>query len=250
MAIKKGVHDEHEAHEQCQFEEKAEPKLLNLLLPLAVLIGMIVFLFWYTGSEGNNKTFLQAFMDAEFEKAIFMASFITLIFTVIFYVIRKIPLREMESHFLTGGTDLLPPIVILVLSWSLSSVTQDLGFVELITQTVAANVPPWLIPSVVFLVGAFTSYFIGSSWATWALMMPLGVQLAVSTGASLPLAVGAVLAGGSVGDNVSPLGETPVLTSAISEVTVLDHVQTLLPYASIIIGISTVLYALSQFLLV
>ena len=118
------------------------------------------------------------------------------------------------------------------------------------TNTVGTTVPAYLIPSVVFLIGAFTSYFIGSSWATWALMMPLGLQLAVSTGASLPVVTGAVLAGGSVGDNVSPLGETPVLTAAISEVSVLDHVQSILPYASIIIGISAVLYMLIQAIVV
>lgn len=76
--------------------------------------------------------------------------------------------------------------------------------------------------------------------------MPLGLPLAVSTGASLPLTMGAVLAGGSIGDNVSPLGETPVLTSAITNVPILDHVQTTLPYASIVIGISTILFVLMQ----
>ena len=247
--LKNGVHSEHEAHEQCEFEERAQPRVSNLLVPLLVLIGLIVFLFWFTGNQGNS-TFLEAFMNAQFEKAIFIASFATLIITVIFYSFRKIPLGEMESHFLTGGTDLLPPIVILVLSWSLSSVTKDLGFIDFVTNTVGTTVPAYLIPSVVFLIGAFTSYFIGSSWATWALMMPLGLQLAVSTGASLPVVTGAVLAGGSVGDNVSPLGETPVLTAAISEVSVLDHVQSILPYASIIIGISAVLYMLIQAIVV
>ncbi len=137
---------------------------------------------------------------------------------------------------------------LIVLVPILSSVTQDLGFIEFVTTTVGAAVPKLFIPAVIFLIGAFTSYFIGSSWATWALVMPLALPLAVTTGVSLPLTVGAVLAGGSIGDNVSPLGETPVLTSAITNVPILEHVQTTLPYAVVVISISTFLYVLVQLL--
>lgn len=243
--MKGGVHGEHEAHEQCEFEERSKPRVVNLLLPATLLVSLIFFLFWWTG-KGDGMSFIEAIMHAEFEKAIFIATFATLILTAVFYAFQKVPMAEMESHFLSGGTELLPPIVVLILSWSLSSATQDLGFVSFVSKTVGAAIPKVLIPAAIFLIGGFTSYFIGSSWATWALIMPLGLPLAVSTGASLPLTMGAVLAGGSIGDNVSPLGETPVLTSAITNVPILDHVQTTLPYASIVIGISTILFVLMQ----
>ncbi len=240
-----GVHGTDEAHEQCEFEEKVPPRVGNLLLPLIVLVSLILFMFWYTG-KGTGRPFLQALMHAEFEKAIFIATFATVILTVIYYTLQKIPMAELETHFLSGGSELLPPIVVLILSWSLSSATKDLGFVELITKTVGTAIPPLFIPAAIFLIGGLTSYFIGSSWATWALIMPLGLPLAVSTGASLPLTMGAVLAGGSIGDNVSPLGETPVLTSAITDIPILEHVQTILPYAAIVITISTVLFIVMQ----
>lgn len=239
------VHGFHEAHEQCEFEESVEPRVSNLLLPLALLISLILFLFWYTGQE-PGRNFIQSFANAEFEKAIFIATFATVVITTLFYFVQRIPMAEMESHFLSGGTEMLPPIVVLILSWSLSSATQDLGFIEFVSGTVGATVPKLFIPAAIFLIGGFTSYFIGSSWATWALIMPLGLTLAVSTGASLPLTMGAVLAGGSVGDNVSPLGETPVLTSAITEVPLLDHIQTTLPYAAIIFGLSILLFVAAQ----
>lgn len=64
-----------------------------------------------------------------------------------------------------------------------------------------ATVPKLLIPAIVFYCRHFYSYFIGSSWATWALIMPIGLQLALSSGANIPSIVSAVLAGGSAGDN-------------------------------------------------
>jgi len=166
-----GVHGGHEAHEECEFEEKIEPRITNLFVPLTILISLILFLFWTTG-KGENRTFIEALMNAEFEKAIFIATFATVIFTTTFFAIQKIPMGEMESHFLTGGTELLPPIVVLILSWSLSSVTEDLGFIQFVSETVSTTVPKSFIPAVIFLIGGFTSYFIGSSWATWALIMP------------------------------------------------------------------------------
>lgn len=240
-----GIHGEREAHQQCEFKERAKPRVANLLLPAALLVFLIFFMFWWTG-KGDGRSLVEAIMHAEFERAIFVATFATIVLTAVFYTLQKVPLAEMESHFLSGGTELLLPIVVLILSWSLSSVTQDLGFVNFVSATVGTAIPKVFIPAAIFLIGGFTSYFIGSSWATWALIMPLGLPLAVSAGASLPLTMGAVLAGGSIGDNVSPLGETPVLTAAITEVPILDHVQTTFPYAVIVIVISTILFVLVQ----
>ncbi|MHB1654691.1 MAG: Na+/H+ antiporter NhaC family protein [Desulfitobacteriaceae bacterium] len=240
-----GVHNSHEAHEESEFEQSFPPRASNLFIPLIFLISLIIFLFWYTG-HGKGRNFLESLMNAQFEKSIFIATFVSLVLTTLLYVLQKVPLSQIESSFLAGGTELLPPIVILILSWSLSSATQDLGFIEFISRTVGATVPELFIPAIVFLIGTFTSYFIGSSWATWALIMPLGLQLALSSGVNIPLIVGAVLAGGSVGDTVSPLGETPILTASVTEVSIIDHVQTTLPYALAVIGLSTILYVVAQ----
>lgn len=236
-----GVHGGHEAHKQCEFEEKAPPRIINLIMPLVTLVALIIFFFWWTG-RGPGRTFLSAIMNAKFEEAIFIASFGTLIITSVFYVIQKIPLGEIESHFLKGGTELIPPIVVLLLSWSIAGVTEDLGFVKFITGTLGAAIPGYLIPVAVFLIAGATSYFVGSAWGTWALVMPLALPLTVATGGNLALAVGAVLAGGSIGDNISPLGETPVLTSTITDMSILQHVRSELPYGLAAIGISAVLY--------
>lgn len=236
-----GVHGGHEAHEQCEFEEKAPPRIMNLVIPLLVLIGLIIFFFWYTG-RGPDRGFLAAIMHAKFEEAIFIASFATLLLTSAFYVVQKIPLGEIETHFLSGGTELIPPIAVLLLSWSIAGVTEDLGFAQFISGTLGTALPPYIVPVVIFSIAGATSYFMGSAWGTWALVMPLALPLTAATGGNPALAVGAVLAGGSIGDNISPLGETPVLTSSITDVPILKHVRSELPYGLAAIGVSVVLY--------
>lgn len=237
-------HHGHEAHEQCEFEEKVPPRPFNLILPLALLITSTFFFFWYTG-KGMEQGFFNAIMNAEFEKSILLSGIITVILTSIFYVFQKIPMREIESHFISGGNEMIPPIIVLILSWGLSSIVKDLGFIDFITNVVGNSIPAILIPAVIYLIGCAASYFMGSAWGTWALVMPIALPLAVSTNSSIPLIVGAVLAGGSLGDNASPLGETAILSATISEIPIMDHVKSQLPLSLTGVSISTILFVVA-----
>lgn len=246
--IEEGHGHGHEAHEQCKFEEKAPPRPLNLIFPLVFLIATTFFFFWYTG-KGKGQGFAGALMNAEFEKSILLSSVITIVVTTIFYVIQKVPMEEIESHFLSGGNEMMPPIIVLILSWGLSSIIESLGFVKFITNVIGPKVPVILIPVIIFLIGCVASYFMGSAWGTWALLMPIAIPLAVTTNSNLPLVIGAVLAGGSLGDNASPLGETAILSSTISDVPLMKHVKTILPYSIGSIVISSILFISFAFIL-
>jgi Na+/H+ antiporter NhaC len=89
----------------------------------------------------------------------------------------------------------------------------------------------------------------GSAWGTWALVMPIALPLAVSTNSSIPLVIGAVLAGGSLGDNASPLGETAVLSATISDIPIMEHVKSQIPFSLTAVGISTVLFVAAAVIL-
>ena len=238
----------HHSHEECEFEEKASPRAINLIFPLILLIASTLFFFWYLGKD-KESNFFNIIMNTEFEKAILISSILTLVVTCVFYLFQKIPLSEIESHFLSGGKDLIQPIIVLIMSWGLSSIIGELGFAEFITSKISSNLPEFLIPAIIFLIGCIVSYFIGSAWGTWSLLMPIALPLAVSTNSALPLIVGAVLAGGSLGDNASPLGETVILSSTVSEVPIMDHVRTQLPYSLSAIAISTLLFIVSAVIL-
>lgn len=241
--LDKSEHHEHEGHEKCEFEEKVPPRPFNLILPLLLIISSTFYFFWYTGKSKSN-TFWGAFMNAEFEKAILISAVASLVLASIFYVIQRIPMSELESHFLIGGNEMIPPIIVLTLSWGLSSIVEDLGFTKFITEAVGNKVPANLIPVIIFLIGCVASYFMGSAWGTWALIMPIAIPLAVSANINLPIVIGAVLAGGSLGDNASPLGETAIVSATISDVPLMEHVKTQLPYSITGIIISAVLFVI------
>ena len=143
---------------------------------------------------------------------------------------------------------MMPPIVVLILSWGLSGIIGDLGFVNFVAGIVATRIPIFLIPAVIYLIGCLASYFMGSAWGTWALIMPMAVPLAVSAHLSLPLVIGAVLAGGALGDNASPLGETAILSATISDIPVVEHVKSELPYSLTAVCISAVMFIVFAFI--
>ena len=236
-------HGHDEAHEQCSFEEKVSPRPFNLILPLLILVSSTIFFLWLTG-KGDGAGFWNALLSADFEKSIFISSSITIVLTCVFYLFQKVPFRELESHFLSGGNEMTPPIVVLILSWGLSSIVSDLGFETFTTGVIVNGIPVFLIPAAIYLIGCFTSYFMGSAWGTWALIMPMAVPLAISTNSNLPLVIGAVLAGGALGDNASPLGETTILSATIADIPVMEHVKSELPFSITGVCISTALFIL------
>ncbi|CDQ38758.1 MULTISPECIES: Na+/H+ antiporter NhaC family protein [Virgibacillus] len=224
---------------------KAQP--WNLIVPLFLLLGLTLFLLWQDGVEKGATSLFNAFAEADATFVILLAVFITLIITFIFYMIRDQKLGETIYHFYDGGNQLMEAIILLVLVWSLSLVTEDLGFSQFIEATLGSFLPAFTIPAIVFIVGSIVSYFLGSSFGTWGIFMPLGVALAASTGASLPMTVGAVFASGSFGAMTSPLGDTTITTASILEVPLIDYARYKLKIVSIGLGIAAVLYLIAGF---
>ncbi len=121
--------------------------------------------------------------------------------------------------------------VILVLAWALSSVGKELGAAAYIAEQAQAGFPYWLLPAVAFLLAGIISFATGSSWGTFAIMMPLVIPTAVAIDAPLLVCIGAVLSGGLFGDHCSPISETTILSSTGAGCEQYEHFRTQLPYA-------------------
>ncbi|MBM7586443.1 Na+/H+ antiporter NhaC [Bacillus pakistanensis] len=225
---------------------KAQP--WNLIVPLFLLLGLSLFLLWQDGISKGADTLFDAFSEADATFVMLLAVFITLILTFLFYVIRKLPLDEMLYHFIDGGNQLMQAIILLILVWALSLTAEDLGFSEFISSSLGNFLPVFTIPAIIFLIGSVVGYFIGSSWGTWGLFMPLGMTLATATDASIPMTVGAVFASGSFGAMTSPLGDTTITTASILEMPLVDYARYKLKISAIGAGIATVLYLFGAWL--
>ncbi|MDR4886220.1 Na+/H+ antiporter NhaC family protein [Fredinandcohnia sp. QZ13] len=236
--------NEHEFHRMGIKKElslvKAQP--WNLIVPVFLLLGLSLYLLWEDGKSLGAETVFEAFSMADATFVMLLAVFITLVFTFVFYVIRKQKLHEIMYHFYDGGNQMMQAISLLILIWALTLSAEELGFSVFISSTLGSFLPGFLTPATIFIIGSVVGYFIGSSWGTWGLFMPLGIALALSTGASIPLTVGAVFASGAFGALTSPLGDTTITTASILDLDLVDYAQYKLKVSTIGGILATALY--------
>ncbi|MGP4041428.1 Na+/H+ antiporter NhaC family protein [Gracilibacillus sp. D59] len=228
-------------------DDDISPKPWNLIIPVSLVILLTLFLTWWDGNQ-QGYGFFQAFIEADVLQAMVVALFITLLITIVMQIIQKNSLKTIIHEFIEAGNNLMSVILLLSVVWALSSVTEDLGFSTFVTNNVDW-VPAMFIPPVMFLIGAFVSYFVGSSWGTWGILMPLGISLAQAADASLPLVIGAVFASGSFGSIASPLSDNNNTIAGLLNINAMQYARYKLVPALIALVISAVLYGVMTYIL-
>jgi Na+/H+ antiporter NhaC len=145
---------------------------------------------------------------------------------------------DLMQVFMKGAGDLLPIAVILLLALALGDVAGELGTGVYVANLVSGNISPVLLAPIVFIVSAFIAFSVGSSWGTFAIMIPIAVPIAATLGLPVPLMLAAAISGAIFGDHASPISDTTVLASMASATDHIDHVRTQLPYALIAAAIA------------
>lgn len=229
------------------YAKETPSKPWNLLLPLGVVLVGTLFLSWWDGHAQANS-FFDAFIKADALGVMLEALFITLILSLSFFLIQGFNIGELVTHFIEGGNELVSVILMLALVWALSAVSEDLGFSNYISSNLISWIPPEFIAPVVFILGSLLAYFIGSSWGTWGLLMPLGVTLAHQTGSSITLVIGAVFASGTFGAFASPLSDNTVTLCTILDLPVMNYARSKLKPSLIAAALTTVLYGVASLL--
>ena len=149
-------------------------------------------------------------------------------------------LAELMQVFMKGAGNLLPIAIILLLALALGDVATELGTGIYVAQLVSGNVPAVLLAPLVFLVSAFIAFSVGSSWGTFAIMIPIAIPIAATLGLPVPLMLAAAISGAIFGDHASPISDTTVLASMASATDHIDHVRTQLPYALIAAALAAI----------
>ncbi|MBO6052410.1 MAG: sodium:proton antiporter, partial [Clostridia bacterium] len=157
--------------------------------------------------------------------------------------------KEFINSIVDGISRIGPPMLILILSWSLGGVCRQLiGTGEFISGFVSgSNLPLGLLPVLIFVIAALMSFSMGTSWGTFGMLIPIITMICSAEGAGAYLipALGATLAGSIYGDHCSPISDTTILSSTGSECPHIRHVETQLPYATLVAAVCAVGYLIS-----
>ena len=204
--------------------DRIAPRARNMLVPIAVMVLTMPLGLYVTGGgsmlDGSGSTSVLWAVLAGLGSA-----------WILLLAQRGATLDELTRTGLKGAGGLMPLALILLLALALGSVARTLGAGEFVAQVTEGALPPVLFLPLVFLVAGGIAFSIGSSWGTFAIMLPIAVPVAETLGMPLAPFVAAALSGGIFGDHSSPISDTTIISSMAAATDHIDHVRTQLPYA-------------------
>jgi len=219
--------------------------IADLLIPILVMVGMTFVGIFYTGGMFEGATMVQAFADADINKALTYGATIALIVALLMYVPRKLmTFAEFFGAMSDGFKMLLDGIVITVLAKCIGSVCKSyLGTGVFVSEAVlSSSFPLWLLPAIIFVVATLIAFATGTSWGTFAMLLPIAISICESNTGLLAVTFAAVISGAIAGDHCSPISDTTILSSSGANVNHITHVNTQLPYAILVAVCSTIGY--------
>ena len=223
---------------ELRLKEGRPVRSLNAIVPLAVLVFGVVCGLYATGT-GNSIPDIIGTADSNM--ALMWGSLLGTMVAVAMTIGQRIlTVKETIDAWYAGLKQMFFAMIILVLAWSLASVSDGLQTSSYLVSILGDWLSPGLVPALVFVLASATAFATGSSWATMGILMPLVIPLvwAVLTAAGaqdqmhiLYSSVSCVLAGAVFGDHCSPISDTTILSSMASGCDHIEHVRTQLPYA-------------------
>jgi Na+/H+ antiporter NhaC len=141
-----------------------------------------------------------------------------------------------------GMSELLPLVTIVLLSITLGASLKELGTGIFVASIVGNHLALYLIVPMLFIAGGIISFTTGTSWGTFAILIPIGMPLVQSLGLPPEIVLAAILGGGIFGDHCSPISDTTAISSLAAGCDLLTHVRTQLPYALAVGGVTIVSY--------
>ena len=229
-------------------------KVIDLVFPVVVLIFCCIIGMVYTGGFFSGETFVNAFANADASMGLVFGAVVTLIITFFFYMIRGVlDFKGFTDCIPEGFKAMVAPILILTMAWTLSGMTGLLGakfFVHDLVESSAGGLKMFL-PALIFAVALFLAFSTGTSWGTFAILIPIVTNVFgsdASTYEMLVISISACLAGAVCGDHCSPISDTTIMASAGAHCDHVNHVSTQLPYALTAAAVSCVGYVLAGIL--
>jgi Na+/H+ antiporter NhaC len=221
--------------EQIHDAEGEIPSASLMIIPIVTMVLMMPVGLYITGDgkiiEGSGSVSI-----------LWSVSFALLVSWIMILAKGGTSIDELMRVFMKGAGGLLPIATILLLALTLGDVANLLGTGVYVANFVGETVPVPLLAPLIFLVSAFIAFSVGSSWGTFAIMIPIAIPIATTLGLPVPMLLGAAIAGAIFGDHSSPISDTTVVASMASATDHIDHVRTQLPYALIAATISAVAY--------
>jgi Na+/H+ antiporter NhaC len=200
--------------------------ILNMLIPVLGLIGFTIY------------------FDVDMQ----MGVICTLILMYVMYLAQN--LMDAEEFFdliIKGLSNMLLPLMLMVLAWSFAAVNDEIGFTEYVINGVANNVPVTILPLAIFVALGFTEFITGTNWGMYIIALPIVLPIAEKTGLDPVIVVSAVLSAGVLGSHCCFYSDATLITSAACGCDNYRHAFTQMPFGLLAGAIAAVGFLICGF---
>jgi len=219
-----------------------KPRALNMVLPVAAMVVMMPIVLLITG-HGNLK-------EGSGSTSVLWSVIISLFVGAVAYRTQRLmTTKEITDIFMKGVSGLIPLASLMILAFAIGDTCDALGTGSFVAQAAKSTLPQSIIPALIFILSCFIAFSTGTSWGTFAIMIPIAVPMINLIGLHPGLLISAVLGGGVFGDHCSPISDTTIISSMASATDHIDHVRTQLPYALTAAGMALVFFLIFGFIL-
>jgi tetracycline resistance efflux pump len=205
-------------------KEGVEPRAADMIVPILVMVVVVPLGLLATGDgvltrgDGSTSVLWAVLAGVAAGWLLLLAR-------------RSFTVRELTEVGLKGAGGLVPLALVLLLALALKDVATELGTGPYLARVIGGTFAPVVFLPLVFVVASGIAFATGTSWGTFAIMLPIAVPAADALGLPLSPFVAASLSGGIFGDHCSPISDTTIISSMAAATDHIDHVRTQLPYA-------------------
>jgi len=242
----------------------------NFFVPIFFLIFLIFYILVQSGDDGSGE---QSFRDkiegSDSYVALLWGTMGASLLAILFYMVQfkkdgnfakpelksfltfcgtteseeevpkpLITVKEGVESFIRGQVKMFPALIVLTLAWAAGNIMTDIGADRLFSRWILdSGLNAGALPTLTFLIAMLLAISTGTSWGTMGILFPLIIVPTYEASEDPRIfyaTVSSILAGAIMGDHVSPISDTTILTTIACDCDLLDHVKTQFPYAGVV----------------
>ena len=224
--------------------EGIQYRAVNLVAPVITMVVSIVVGIYVTGrlSAGEDAELWDIIKASSGSMAVLWAVIMSLVVLAALNVLKGLPFSTFVDLVFKGMGGMIPVVSLLLLAFALGDAVRQLGTGVYVAGVISGVLSTKMAVIGLFLISCFVAFSTGTSWGTFAVMVPIAIPMAITLGGSTPMFLAAVLGGGVFGDHCSPISDTTIISSMASASDHIDHVRTQIPFATVGAAVTIVIY--------
>lgn len=192
---------------------KKIPSPLVSLLPIVLLVGMLFATIHTFGSDA---------LEGGSQISLLTTTAFCVFIGITFY---RVPWKDYELAITNNISGVATAIIILLIIGALSGAWMISGIVPTLIYYGMQIIHPDFFLASTCIICALISVMTGSSWTTIATIGIALMGIGKAQGFNEGWIAGAIISGAYFGDKISPLSETTILASSITDVPLFRHIR-------------------------